>query len=352
MKVSKKVIANINKCYSMSELTWEGKHCFLVAAEKSDPCKVFTEGGEIIDTVWEAPGGVMTMTPVPGTDGQFLATHRFYSPNDSKEAKIVIATARGKGQWEIRTLCDAPFVHRFAVLNRNGTNYLLVCCLKSDHEYKNDWRYPGACFASVLPRDLSVFNEDHQLSLEPIMEDMLQNHGYSTVKLDGYDCGLVGCEQGTFLFRPPEAPGKDWEIDQVCAVPASDSVLIDLDGDGQLELGTISPFHGNSLTIYHLDEFGNYVPCWKLPIPEKETGMLHATWAGELLGKPTWVVGWRKGTKSTIAITCEGGEYKYEFIDQNTGCANLMHFVNAAGQDVLVGTNREIDEVAMYVVSD
>ena len=335
----------------MSELTWQGKHRFLVAAEKHDPCYVFEEDGTQVDTVWTEPGGVMTMVPVPGTDGQFLATHKFYSPNDSKEAKIVIATPK-EGGWEIRTLCNAPFVHRFAVLNRNGTNYLLVCCLKSGHEYKNDWRFAGACYASVLPSDLSVFSEEHPLTLTPIMTDMLRNHGYSTVHIDGYDAGVVGCEEGTFLFRPPVAPGREWEIEQLCAVPSSDSVLIDFDGDGKLELGTISPFHGNSLTIYHLDEFGNYVPCWKYGAPEKETEMLHATWAGTLLGKPSWAVGWRKGTRCTIVITYADGAYRTETIDQNTGCANLMHFVNADGKDVLVGTNREIDEVAMYTISE
>ncbi|MGX8705227.1 MAG: hypothetical protein ACSW8J_01485, partial [bacterium] len=76
------------------------------------------------------------------------------------------------------------------------------------------------------------------------------------------------------------------------------------------------------------------------------------TWAGTLLGKATWCVGWRKGTKDTIAITFENGAYQYDYIDRNTGCANLMHFVNAAGQDVLVGTNREIDEVAYYTITE
>ena len=351
MNIQKKVISNLNKCYAMSELTWKGQHCFLVAAEKHDPCYVFSEAGEQLDTVWAEPGGVMTMVPVPGTDGQFLATHKFYSPNDSANAKIVIATSKDDG-WEIRTLCEAPFVHRFGILNRNGVNYLLVCCLKSDHEYKNDWRFPGACYASVLPSDLSVFNEDHPLTLEPIMSDMLRNHGYSKVTLDGYDAAVVGCEEGTFLFKPPVAPGKDWEIDLLCAVPSSDSVLIDFDGDGKKELGMISPFHGNSLTIFHLDEFGNYVPCWKYDAPEKDTEMLHATWAGELLGRNTWTVGWRKGTRSTIAIWYEDGAYRTETIDSATGCANLLHFVNAQGQDVLVGTNREIDEVAMYTITE
>ena len=43
MKIEKKVISNLNKCYAMSELTWEGEHRFLVAAEKHDPCYVFAD---------------------------------------------------------------------------------------------------------------------------------------------------------------------------------------------------------------------------------------------------------------------------------------------------------------------
>lgn len=352
MKIEKKVISKLNKCYAIAELPVEGQHCFLVAAEKNDPCYLFSEDGGVLDTVWTEPGGVMTMQAVPGVDGQFLATHKFFSPDDSKDAKIVIATRKRSGEWEIRTLCEVPFVHRFGILNRNGVNYLLVCCLKSGYEYQNDWRFPGACYASVLPGDLSVFNEDHQLTLEPIMEEMTRNHGYSRTIINSYDVAVVGSEEGTFLFKPPFALGMEWEIEQLCGVPSSDSVLIDFDGDGKLELGTISPFHGNSLTIYHLDEFGNYVPCWKYDVPEKDTEMIHATWAGTILGRPTWAVGWRKGTRCTVAITCEDGIYHAETIDEAVGCANLIHFVNAAGQDVLVGTNREIDEVAMYTITE
>jgi len=351
MKVEKKVISSLNKCYSMAELNYQGAHCFLVAAEKHDPCYLFAEDGTQLDTVWTEPGGVMTMTQAPGSNGQFLATHKFYSPNDSAEAKIVIATP-ANGGWEIRTLCDAPFVHRFGVLSRNGVNYLLVCCLKSGHEYKNDWRFPGACYGAVLPEDLSQYNENNQLKLTKIKDGMLKNHGFSLIQMDGHDAAVIGCEEGTFVFTPPASPDSAWEIKQVCGVPSSDSVLIDFDGDGQLELGTISPFHGNSLTIYHLDEHGNYVPCWKYGRPEKETEMLHATWAGELLGRPTWVVGWRKGTKNTIAITYANGAYQTEAIDTDTGCANVMHFVNKDGKDVIVGTNREIDEVAMYTITE
>ena len=352
MKVEKKVISKLNKCYSLALLQYQGARRILVAAEKQDPCYLFSEDGTLLETVWEQPGGVMTMQQVSGTDGQFLATHKFYSPNDSAEAKIVIATPRGKDDWEIRTLCEAPFVHRFGILNRNGVNYLIVCCLKSGHEYKNDWRFPGACYGAVLPEDLSGFNEAHPLPLTLLKDGMLRNHGYYAVQFGGHDAAVVGCEEGTFLFEPPETPEADWTIRQLCAVPSSDSVLIDFDGDGKPELGCISPFHGNSLTIYHLDEFDNYVPCWKYPAPESDTEMLHATWAGDLLGKPTWVVGWRKGTRETVAISFRDGEYRVDKLDGETGCANVTHFVNSDGTDVLVAANREIDEVAMYTISE
>ena len=116
MFVKKKSICELEKCYSIAPFQQNGEPRFLVAAEKHAPCYLFSENGEKLETVWTEPGGVMTMQQVPGREDQFLATHKFYSPNDSAEARIVIATRRGENGWQIRTLVEAPFVHRFGIL--------------------------------------------------------------------------------------------------------------------------------------------------------------------------------------------------------------------------------------------
>ena len=109
----------------------------------------------------------------------------------------------GSIQHESDLMLSADRTHRFGILHRAGKNYLIVCCLKTGHEYTGDWRFPGACFGAELPKDLSSYNEDNQLSLTLIKGGMLRNHGYCTIERGGYTAGLVACEQGTFIFDPP-----------------------------------------------------------------------------------------------------------------------------------------------------
>ena len=152
MRVRKTVLARLNKCYAIARLDYQGNPHFLVASEKSDPCCLFDQDGMLKDVLWTGPGGVMTMVQVPGTDGQLLSTAKFYSPDDSLDAELVIVTPEGNNRWDIRCLTPLPHVHRFDILTRNGVNWLIACTVKSGQDRpEGDWSYPGKVYAAVLP---------------------------------------------------------------------------------------------------------------------------------------------------------------------------------------------------------
>lgn len=348
MKVNKKVISNLTKCYSIAPLTYENKEHILVAAEKQDPCYLFDLYGNKEDTVWTGPGGVMSMVQVPGSDGVFLATHKFYSPNDSADASIVITSPKEGGGWERRTLVELPFVHRFDIVRRNGVNYLIACALKSDHQYKDDWSSPGKVYAAVLPDDLSGFDQDNQLELTMIKDNMLKNHGYYKIQEDGIEKCIISCDSGVYLFVPPADPKEDWEIGKMLGEAASDAVLVDMDGDGEKELAIISQFHGNSICFYKKSQ-GIYQEVYTYDTAE----FAHAVYGGSLLGRPAVVIGHRKGTRDLLLFTYNGdaGKYEAEVLDRDCGSANIFKF-KRDGREVLISANREINEVAMYTFEE
>ena len=348
MKIEKKVISNLTKCYSIAPLHYQGGDHILVAAEKQDPCYLFDLDGNLEDKVWDGPGGVMSMVQVPGTDGQFLSTYKFYSPNDSKEAKIVIVTPKGKGDWEIRTLVSLPHVHRFDLLKRDGRLFHSEIARKSGHDFKDDWSKPGKVYAAELPADLSGFNEENQLTLTILKDNMLKNHGYYRILEDGLETCIVSSNEGVFRFTPPVKERAQWKIETLITDPASDAVLVDLDGDGEKELGVLSPFHGEKIYIYKKRD-GVFERIYTY---FEDADFTHAIYGGDLCGSPAFVVGHRKGKRNLIAIRYdqEKKEYVSELIDQDCGPANVFHYVHN-GKDVLISTNREIDEVAMYTLS-
>lgn len=346
MKVEKKVIFKLTKCYSIAPLFYQGQDCILVAAEKTDRCLLLDKKGKLLDTVWEGPGGTMSMVQVPGSDGQFLATRKFYSPNDSADAEIVIVSPKEKGGWEVRTLLKLPHVHRFDIVRRGSVNYLIACTIKSGHKCKDDWSMPGKVYAAPLPDDLSGFNGENQLELQVIRENMLKNHGYYRITENDVDTCLISADCGVFRFIPPKDMEGDWEIVQLLDTPASDAVLVDFDEDGEKELAVLSPFHGDQICIYKKQN-GTFQKVYEY---EKPADFTHAIYGGNLCGKPALIVGHRKGERNLIAFWWEKEKgYCREVIDTDCGSANVFHYVEE-GKDILISANREIDEIAMYTL--
>lgn len=348
MKIAKKVIGTLKKCYCVAPLKYNGNNYVLVAAEKQDPCYLFDLGGNQVDTVWEGPGGVMSMVQVPGSNGQFLATHRFFSPNDSKEAKIIICTPEN-GKWNVRTLADLPFVHRFDILQSNSKNYLIACTLKSGHEYKNDWEHPGRIYVAELPEDLSGYDEDHQLELTVLKEGLTKNHGYTRFEENGQICCVISTDNGIFKVTPPYTEDNEWKLETLSCDAASDASLVDLNGDGIPELCVLAPFHGPDIRIYE-QKNGAYSIAYKYDKPAEFT---HAIYGGKFGSGTAFIVGHREGARDLLMFTYDktAGTYKYEVIDHDRGPANVLR-IDGGDREILVAANRETDEIAMYVITE
>lgn len=345
MKIKKIKTHELEKCYSISPLTYHGEEYMLVAAEKVNKCLLFDLDGNLKETVWDGPGGTMTMVQLPGSDGEFLATHKFYSPNDSKEAKIILASPKGKDDWEIKTLVDLPFVHRFDILTSGGVNYLIACALKSGHEYKDDWSNPGKIWVCELPEDLSAINEDNQLQLTPLKDGLLKNHGYCRVEENDGVWAAVAADNGIFKVVPPANKGGEWTVETLTEDAASDMTFADFDGDGELEMLVMAPFHGNEIKIYKKVN-GAYECIHKF---EKDYEFAHAIWGTEIFGKGVAILGHRKGERDLMVCTCNGDGYVMETLDHDVGPANVRCY-KKGDKYGLVSTNREIDEIAFYEI--
>lgn len=341
MRYIKRTIDNLEKCYALSQATLNQEPVLLVAAEKQDPCYLYALDGTKLETVWDGPGGVMTMVPVPGEDGVFLATQKFFSPNDSAEAYLVCAKRTDAG-WDRAKIADLPFVHRFDILPVNGVNYVLACTLKSHHEYKNDWRFPGKLMVGILDRDPTK-----PLELTVLKEGLTHNHGYTRYDDNGVLSGIVSCDEGVYRVTPPETPDGEWKMELLLEQATSDALMIDLDEDGTPELLTLSEFHGDTVRIWHDSESG-YQCVYEYP---EKLPFLHAIYGGNVYGRPTVYVGNREGARIFLGIYYdqEHREYRYDVVDQGAGPANCMLFAHD-GRPAILAANREINEIAIYEI--
>lgn len=347
MSYQKKVIAQMPKAYAIGAFHGEDADSFVVGVEKQGPVRRFALDGTPMETVAEGPGGVMTITQVPGRNDQLLATSEFFSPNfGGDSASIVSYTRQQDGSWSTAKLCDLPYVHRFGVLRgKDGALYLIACTIKSAcREIKNDWLVPGAVWVAPLKGALENYGDANQLPLQRLANQQVQNHGF-WVSPD-LSFALVSTAAGVFRYTPPAQDGDDWNVACLIVQPTSDICMADFDGDGKDEILTLSAFHGKTLSVFHETDVEDvYQLVWTDPV---KRDFLHAIWGGELAGVPCAVVGNRKGTRDLLRVAYKDGSYEVEVIDTDRGPANCSVLTDQDGVQRIIAANRETDEVALY----
>ncbi len=345
MKFEKKVLDELDHCYAVGSTWFDGERWLLFAAENDGPCYAYEEKTGRRVTVWEHPGGTMSMIPLEGTNGEFLAVQGFRSGFMAQNTSLAWVVPQKDGPWKVKTVLKHPFIHRFDIFHLNGVNYVLICTLATSKKDKDDWSDPGKLWVGTLPEDL----ENGEIQLEILEEGMLKNHGYCRVEWEGKVAGLTTCAGGLFLVIPPQEKGASWTVEKLIDRPISDVAAVDIDGDGQLELATIEPFHGNEFVINKKGENG-YEIVYRYP---NVMNFGHVVWGGTLAGEPCFIGGNRRENKELFLVRGVKAEkpcFTTEMIDVGQGPSNIA-VIHEDGLDRILAANREIAQAAIYDVT-
>lgn len=347
MKFQKLVLDEIYRCYCTSSVTIDGELHLLLASEEVDgPCYAYS-GPDFSrkEVVWEHAGGTMSIVEIPGTNGEFLAVQNFFPGFKSATAKIVWGRYDRNQGWIIRDLIQLPYVHRFDILSAGGTNYFMGATLCTSKKEREDWSDPGKVYVGELPKDLN-----QPLVLQPILEGLCRNHGYSRGVYQGKMAGYVTCDQGIFVVAPPDETTQTWTVHQLADWRVSDVAVFDLDGDGAAELVTIEPFHGDQFKIYHAGN-GGYQAVYHYP---GEIEFAHAVWAGLLRGRPVVIGGIRRKNCELFMVEYQPAnpsQYETTLIETGGGPSNVA-IVNQKERDLIICANHTRNEAALYIVTD
>jgi hypothetical protein len=283
----------------------------------------------------------MSIVPLPGTNGEFLATQLFMPGFRSLHAKVV-RVRRIDGGWRVEPWMALPYGHRFDLLRRNGQYYFLGCILSGTGKETADWDSPGYLVAAELDDDFSPPRR-----LTAIATGMSHNHGYWRMKAGEDSYAYTACDQGVFKVCPPAQKGGQWGREQVLYLPVSDIAFCDVDGDGVDEMAAIEPFHGNAFVVYKLQD-RKYREIYRHP---HQVDFLHAIWGGALCGEPVFVAGCRASEKALFLLRHQEGELRAEIIEKGFGPSNVVGLHGDNGADFLLTANHGKGEAAVFSVA-
>lgn len=341
MNYKKHVIGKLDTCYAVSSTTIDGNKKLIFATESHGGCYLYDTADNTTQTVWEEPGGTLSIAEIPGANGDFLAVQNFFPVFQAAESTIVWAHPREDGTFQVTPFLDIPYVHRFGIIRLHEKNFIIIATLCSSKQTVDDWSDPGEVLVGELPDSPAG-----SLELHVLMDGLTRNHGFWQGTLDGKKTFLISSDEGVFGIYPPQTADGQWRVRPLLNNPTGDVAAVDIDGDGVDELLTIEAFHGNQAKIYK-KQGTRYETIWEYP---GEIAFGHVAWGGKLKGEPVFLCGYREGKKELFEIRYHNGEFKTQLIDSGQGPSNV-YVLQHNGQEIILAANRENNEAAIYSVS-
>jgi len=341
MQINKRILGQLDKAYATTIMEINEEINYLVATEGLGPCLAFDGENWAKSTIWEGPGGTVTIVPIPGRKNEFIATQDFTPTFQAKESKLVYAKLGSDSNWVVSPIMTVPYLHRFDLFVLNGKLLFIGATLCQDKEHKEDWSKPGSVYIGEISDEICK-----PFELKPILEGITKNHGFCRGQWKGREACLVSGSEGVFVLYLPARYEDKWEVEQILDHEVSDIAVCDIDSDGCEELAAIEPFHGSHGIIY------KYINGKLTPVHEHEYEFGHVVWGGKILDRPAFIIGGRKGHRELNCFQMEEGSDRITHftIDNTSGPSNIAVF-HKGTSDMILAANREIGEIAVYEIS-
>ncbi len=333
---SKQVILEIESVYTANAFS-VGSDFYIGAGSETQP-EVYLYHIVTGNTsrVTGSPGGMMSFIPVPGNPNLFVSIMGLFPPFIGGEAGLFLHR-RTNGDWHTTRALHLPFAHRCEILHRSGKNFLFAATVSKYKENPQDWSNPGELHLIEFNESSGTYRESRVID-----HSITRNHGMTRTLINGNETICISGREGIFYLE--QGHGGSWHIRPIFEREVSEMTFIDLDGDGQNELVTIEPFHGERLNVYKMT--GGE---WSLRFSDS-LSFGHGLSSGFVSQKPVIVVGNRSGSlalESFHVIDLKVGKFKRAVIEEGAGPTQTQVFT-AGGVDYILSANQRKNEVALY----
>jgi hypothetical protein len=334
--INKQVVLEIESVYTANAFP-VGTDFYIGAGSETKPL-VYLYDLKTRETrqVTGSPGGLMSFVPVPGKPGLFVSIMGLFPPFIGGEAGLFLHK-RTNGDWQTNRALHLPFAHRCEILNRGGRNFLFAATVSTFKANPQDWSNPGELHLIDLDN-----NPEDKWASRVIPGKITKNHGMTRARINGKETLCISGQEGMFFLD--QVSGDEWVLQPMFEGEVSEMTFIDLDGDGQDEMVTIEPFHGETINVYK--HTGNK---WELRISDP-LSFGHGLSSGIFQQDPVIVVGNRSGSLNLETISVldlSKGEFERRVLEKDAGPTQTQVF-SVEGQDYILSANQRKNEVALY----
>lgn len=347
MKISKRTLANLDKVYSIAlipSLSKGNLPAFAAGSEADSELLLFEPPNYEPKTIANSPGGFMSLWPLQKMSKNYIVASTNFKPVfDASDCRIVIYSLDQSSTPEPIEVAKLPYTHRIAIQEVGGKTCFLGSTLCAHKDFTQDWGHPGGIHMAVLPDDV-----EQPWTVKQIAPGLSKNHGmdYARLGQSGKEVFLISAMEGLYFLHIPENPEDNWKLESIAEGEHSDAFAFDWNESGNSEIFTISPFHGNMLSVYHKVD-----NSWGKFNIDDTLEMGHVLWAGNFLGEPALITGNRKGRKDLKLYRFPKGlnsSFETDIIDEGIGPTQMAVVKLTDKEEMIILAGHGDSEVIVY----